>query len=81
MFAKTATQLRRMLKENPGAFPSTFIEDGSFAAHCFDNKTVRELKSLFNGDADPSDCRRWGLTAAEWRRNIEMALIALQSRP
>ncbi len=79
LYATTANELRKLIKENPADYPSTFLIDGSFAAHCFDKLSIRELKSLFNADADPSDCGKWKISAVEWKNNIEMALIALEA--
>ena len=77
MFADTADQLREMIKENPDVSPSTFLRDDSFAASCYDKRTVMELKSAFNRDAEPEDCKTWRLSRSEWKENIEMALVAL----
>ena len=78
MYARNANELRQLISEHPDEYPAIFLFDGSFAAACFDNKTVRELKSSFHGDPDPDDCQEWNLSAAEWKENIEMALIARQ---
>ncbi len=69
-----------MMQNNPHVSPSTFLRDDSFAAHCYDNKSIQWLETAFNRDADPEDCRTWGLTPAEWRTNVEMALMALKGR-
>ena len=76
MYAKTSNHLRKLIAENPDESPSVFLRDESFSAHCYDRLTVLELKSAFNGDADPDDCRKWGVSPSEWKENIEMALIA-----
>jgi len=80
LFAKTANELRRLIAENPDENPSVFLRDDSFAANCYDHMTVKELKSAFNRDADPDECIKWNLSAAEWRENIEMALVSLSRR-
>ena len=77
MFATTADELRKMIRENPGTSPSTFLRDDSFASWCYDNRDLRWLKTAFNRDADPDDCRRWGMTPAQWRVGVEMAIQAL----
>lgn len=77
MFAKTADELREMMGKTPGASPSSFLRDDSFAAWCYDNRDIRWLKAAFNRDADPDDCRTWGISPAEWKANVEMAWIAL----
>ena len=80
MFAKTANELRKMIIQNPGTSPSTFLRDDSFAAWCYDNRDSPWLKSAFNRDADPEDCRKWGITAQEWKNNVAMAGLALTER-
>ncbi len=74
--AKNANELRIMIKKNPKETPSVFIRDESFAAKCYDHRTVRELKAAFNRDADPEECEQWGFSSSEWKENIEMALVA-----
>jgi len=80
MFAKTADELRQMIRQNPGVSTSTFIMDDSFAAWCYDNRDVLWLKSAFNRDADQDDCHRWRISAAEWKTNVEMAGVALAGK-
>lgn len=80
MFAKTADELRAMMKKTPGVSPSTFLRDDAFAAWCYDNRDAMWLKAAFNRDADPEDCRRWGISPAEWRAAVEMARVALAGR-
>ncbi|HCY85094.1 MAG TPA: hypothetical protein DHV36_08170 [Desulfobacteraceae bacterium] len=77
MFATTADELREMIRQHPGQSPSTFLRDDSFAAWCYDNRDRRWLKAAFNRDADPDDCRRWGISSAEWKANVEMAWLAV----
>ena len=80
MYAKNARELRKFIQDHPGESPSVFLRDDSFAAHCYDTLTVKDLKSAFNRDADPGECRTWRLTPVEWREHIEMALIALGAK-
>ncbi len=80
MFAKTASELRKMIKQNPGTATSTFLMDDSFAAWCYDNRDLLWLRAAFNRDADPDDCQKWRLTAPEWRKNVEMAILALAGK-
>jgi hypothetical protein len=80
MFAKTADELRKMMIQNPDTSPSTFLMDDSFAAWCYDNRDLLWLKSAFNRDADPEDCRKWGIKAQEWRANVAMAVSALAGK-
>ncbi|MFO7559763.1 MAG: hypothetical protein R6X10_13090 [Desulfobacterales bacterium] len=79
MVAKDTETLKRLLKENPDESPSVFLSDDSLAADCYDNRTIRELKSAFHRDADPKECEAWGLSSSEWKENIEMALVALRA--
>ena len=80
MFATTADELRQMIKDTPGVSPSTFLRDDSFASWCYDNRDRAWLKAAFNRDADPEDCRLWGISPAEWKANVEMAGVALAGR-
>ncbi len=80
MFATTADELRKMMQDNPGVSPSTLLRDDSFAAWLYDNRDPMWLKAAFNRDADPEDCRNWGIPPAEWRAAVEMAGLALQAR-
>ncbi len=46
-----------------------------FAAACFDDSSIVELKAALAGDADGSDdCDNWGITLEERRRAISAAL-------
>jgi len=80
MFTTRADELRQMMRDNPDVSPSTFLRDDSFAAWCYDNRDSTWLKAAFNRDADPEDCRRWRISPAEWRANIEMAKAALAGK-
>jgi hypothetical protein len=80
MFAKNARELRQVIQDHPDESPSTFLRDDSFAAHCYDHRTVKALKSAFHRDADPEECAKWRLSAVEWKENIEMAMIALNAK-
>lgn len=77
MFAKTANELRTMMARNPECSPSTFLMDNSFAAWCYDNHNTSQLRSAFNRDPDPKDCKQWGISPLEWKENVAMALIAV----
>jgi len=79
MYAGTADELRIMISENPAMSPSSFLSDTSFAAECYDTKSIRELKSAFNRDADKEECKKWRLSSSDWKENVEMAIIALQA--
>ncbi|WP_022668929.1 hypothetical protein [Desulfospira joergensenii] len=80
MFAKTADELREMMRQNPEVSPSTFLMDDSFAAWCYDNRGLLWLKTAFNRDPDPDDCRNWRISASEWKTNVEMAGLALAGK-
>ena len=55
------------------------IETGSFAEACYDTNTIQELKDSLKGPADKTDCKTWGISAGEWRRQINIALEELKS--
>ena len=77
MAAKTPTELRASIAADIHTSPSTHLADDSFAAWCYDHLTLQEARSAFERDADPEECERWGLSALEWRTQVEMAVIAL----
>jgi hypothetical protein len=53
------------------------LADESFAAWCYDNLSLKEARSAFERDADADECEQWGLSALEWKAQVEMAIIAL----
>ena len=75
-YAQTPDALKKMMTKHPDQSPSTFLADDSFAAHCYDHLTGRELRAAFERDADGASCRKWGLSAIAWKDQIAMALIA-----
>jgi hypothetical protein len=77
MPALTPAELRACITTEPQTSPSTHLADDSFAAWCYDNMSLKEARSAFERDADAEDCDRWGLTALEWKAQVEMAIIAL----
>ena len=77
MAAKTPAELRACIASDAQTRPSAFLADDSFAAWCYDHLTLREARSAFQRDADPDECERWGLSALEWKSQVEMAVIAL----
>ncbi|MEJ2640028.1 MAG: hypothetical protein P8010_10670 [Desulfosarcinaceae bacterium] len=79
MSVDTPEALKAAIRQEPQASPSTFLGDESFAAWCYDHLSLSELRSAFEGDADREDCRRWNLSAREWRIQIEMAIIGLSA--
>ena len=79
MYADSLDELRQMMDRDPDASPSLFLRDDSFAAWCYDRLSVVELCSAFERDADPGQCRQWGLTATQWKDQVAMALAALKA--
>ena len=79
MPASTPEELRACIAADAQTSPSTYLADDSFAAWCYDHLSLGEARSAFERDADPSECEHWGLTALEWKAQVEMALIALRA--
>ena len=50
------------------------IESNTFAEACYDQNSIDELEDALKGDADKTDMENWGVTAEEWREQIELAL-------
>lgn len=49
-----------------------------FAEACYDQNSLKELKEALTGEADETDMKTWGLTEAQWREAIEVAIIAME---
>lgn len=77
MPAKSPKELRACIAAEPRTSPSTHLADDSFAAWCYDNLSLKAARSAFERDADADECDLWGLTAMEWKAQVEMAIIAL----
>lgn len=77
MPALTPKELRACISADPRTSPSVHLADDSFAAWCYDNLSLKEARSAFERDADAGECEQWGLSALEWRAQVEMAIIAL----
>ncbi|MCP4627389.1 MAG: hypothetical protein GY850_28335 [bacterium] len=77
MPAQSPKELLACIAAEPRTSPSTHLADDSFAAWCYDNLSLKEVRSAFERDADVDDCDLWGLTAMEWKAQVEMAIIAL----
>ena len=77
MSAQSPKELRACIAAEPRNSPSTHLADDSFAAWCYDNLSLIEARSAFERDADADECDLWGLTAMEWKAQVEMAMIAL----
>jgi len=75
--ATTPKELNACIAADARTSPSTHLADDSFAAWCYDNLSLKEVRTAFQRDADTDDCEQWGLTALEWKTQIEMAIIAL----
>ena len=54
------------------------IKENTFAAACYDQNSIDELKSALAGDVDVTDCKTWGISAIEWRSEIKLALSELE---
>lgn len=54
----------------------TTIANNTFAAACYDTNTAEELEVALRGPADENDCKEWGITADQWREQIQLALAA-----
>ena len=50
------------------------IQSGSFAEGCYDNNSIRELRSAASSGPDAIDLKTWGITAVEWTEAIEAVL-------
>ncbi len=59
----------------------TEFHGNAFAHACIESNSINELETALQGYADKTDMNQWGLTAAEWREQIEMALIYLNRYP
>jgi hypothetical protein len=77
MPAQSPKELRACIAAEPRTSPSTHLADDCFAAWCYDNLSLKEARSAFERDADADECDLWGLTAMEWKAQVEMAIIAL----
>ena len=77
MSAQSPKELRACIAAEPRTSPSTHLADDSFAAWCYDNLSLKEVRSAFERDADADECDLWGLSAMEWKAQVEMAMIAL----
>jgi len=56
----------------------TIIAENTFAAACYDQNTTEDLELGLLGEADEADMDAWGITAQEWREQIELAICALR---
>lgn len=52
------------------------IRSNTFAEACYNTNSIAELEAALAGPADQTDCDTWGLTKAEWREQIKIALEA-----
>ena len=79
MPALTPKELRACIAADDQTSPSTHLADDSFGAWCYDHLSLKEVRSAFERDADADQCEKWGLTALEWKAQVEMAMIALKA--
>jgi hypothetical protein len=59
-----------------GEHNMTTIESNTFAEACFNQNSIEELEQALKDGPDATDMQTWGLTADEWREQIELALKA-----
>lgn len=52
------------------------ITENSFAEACLNQNSIAELQAALSESADQSDMSEWGLTGAQWREQIQIALDA-----
>ncbi len=52
------------------------LADNSFAAACYEQNSIDELREALSGPPDQADIKTWGLTAEQWRAEIQAALAA-----
>lgn len=50
------------------------IQTNTFAEACYNMNAAEELETALSGDADQTDLETWGITAEEWRVQIQTAL-------
>ena len=76
MKAANLEQLKKLVEENPYDYASTFLEDNSFAYHCYANNAYMDLcTKLEKGEVDQDECQRFNITGEQWKEAIEMALF------
>jgi hypothetical protein len=79
MTASTPEELLDLVAAEPDASPSIFLADDSLAAWFYDHLSLREVRSAFERDPDPDECKKWRLSGLEWKNQVEMAIIALSA--
>jgi hypothetical protein len=57
------------------------IDENTFAAACYDQNSINELKTAIASPPDATDLINWNLTEAEYFANIKLALTAKLDRP
>jgi hypothetical protein len=50
-----------------------------FAEACCDQNSLKELKGALAGEADEMDMKTWSLTEDQWRKALEVAIIAIEN--
>ncbi|MDE9477041.1 hypothetical protein KKJ06_16715 [Xenorhabdus bovienii] len=56
---------------------TTYINDNTFAAACYNQNTIEDLQAALLAGPDESDMKTWGLTAEQWTNEIKLAIKAL----
>ncbi len=54
-----------------------YIRENTFAAACYDQNSISELKEAIQNGPDKGDMETWNITAHEWFEEIRLALQAL----
>jgi len=55
------------------------IQLNTFAAACYDQNSIEELKQALRHGPDTTDMITWGLSPEEWTAEIKLALAAKQN--
>lgn len=76
MKAINLDELKRLIEENPYEFPSSFLEDDSFAYHCYASNAYPDLcEKLEQGIVNKDECSHFNLTENQWKEGMEMAKL------
>lgn len=74
----TVADVRTELSRNPDALAQNLLPRGSLARAKYEAGIAFVQRPHGPDDADPEECRRYGLTPAEWAEEMEAALAALR---
>ena len=50
-----------------------------FSEACCDQNSIKELKDALAGEADETGMKTWNLTEDQWRKALEVAIIAMEN--